>query len=135
MAIEKLVIGLGGLAHSDDRRDLFALYNNFKIDNDKIFSTPQVKIAKIKDKEEIILGAHYHNYWEYFNMISGKAIFILEDINTKERREHELNETSGGILIPPKVAHKVIIEKNSILLGATEESYISPVHNDYPYKI
>ncbi len=134
MGIEKVITGIGGLVHSDERRDLYTLYNGIKIDGKKI-SAQQIKLAKIKNEKDVILGGHYHNYWEYFSMISGKAKFILEDIKTKKRRKVDLDEKSGGLLIPSYVAHKAEIEKNSILIGATEENYVNAEHNDKKYAL
>ncbi len=134
MTIEGVVTEIGGLAHSDDRRDLYELFNGLEIEGGT-FSAQQIKLARIKDKQEILLGGHYHNYWEYFAMLSGEAKFVLEDISTKDRMEVVLDEKSGGLLIPPRIAHKAVCRKNSILIGATEESYISPEHNDKPYKM
>lgn len=67
-------------------------------------------------------------------MINGAAKFTLEDIKTRERRTYTLDEKSGGLLIPPYVAHKAEIEKNSILIGATEKHYVNAEHNDKKYE-
>ncbi len=128
MAIEGVVTGIGGLAHEDGRRAIIEVFNNIP------FSAKQVKIADINE-QDAILGGHYHNYDELFFMIRGDARFILEDIDTKERGEYVLNRSSGGLLIPAKVAHLAKIRGNSILIGCTQEPHISPQDNDHPYEI
>jgi mannose-6-phosphate isomerase-like protein (cupin superfamily) len=133
MGIEGVITEIGGLAHSDDRRDLHELFNGLKIEGGT-FSAQQIKLARVKNRD-VTLGGHYHNYHEFFAMLEGNAKFILEDIETKERREVEVSESSGGLLIPSLVAHKVEIGPGSVLLGATEEPYVNAEHNDKPYKL
>lgn len=66
-------------------------------------------------------------------MLEGQAEFILEDVELKDQRIVNLNKTSRGLLIPPSVAHKVKIEKNSILIGATQEPYTNSEQNNIKY--
>ena len=131
--IDKVVFKIGGLAHSDDRRALYELYNNLSLPCGRVFSAKQLKYLEMSDKEDIILGGHYHNYWEFFIMLNGEAQFTLKDIQSQDQKTFLLNKTRGGILIPPKVAHRVSIKAKSLLLGATEEIYLSPKENDIPY--
>ena len=54
-------------------------------------------------------GGHYHELaQEWFTMIVGKGVLVLEDIVTKERIEIEVNaEQPETIYIPQRVAHRV----------------------------
>ena len=54
-------------------------------------------------------GGHYHEIaQEWFTMIVGRGILVLEDIDTKERLEIEMNfERPETIYIPQRVAHRV----------------------------
>ncbi len=63
-------------------------------------------------------------------MWDGKAEFNLMDIETKERRSYTL-DTGDRLLIPAGVAHKVHAKGDSILVGLTEEAYVSAEHNDH----
>ena len=54
--IDKVIACIGGLAHGDDRRDLYELYNNITIGNGETFSAKQIKLARVKDQEENLLG-------------------------------------------------------------------------------
>ena len=72
-------------------------------------------------------GNHYHvKAVEWFTVIQGKAILILEDIETKERIEIPMSlERSISVFIPHNVAHVVINdgEDNFILLAYTDRKY------------
>ena len=72
-------------------------------------------------------GGHYHpQALEWFTIISGCAILILEDIATKERLEIEMSfEKAQTIFIPNNVAHIVVnnFEKSFILLAYTDKLY------------
>lgn len=113
--------------HKDGRRSLLSPFND-DIDN---FVVRQAK-GLFPDKD-CVLGGHWHPYRELFGL-EGEAVFILEDIDTKERETYNI-ETKGRILIPSKVAHIVLIKGGSNLLGFTEEPYSKERHdNKYSFE-
>ena len=109
--------------HEDNRRSLFTAFNG----DINGFEAKQVKFLVVKEDTE--MGGHYHNYSELFYLLEGEGTFTLKDLETQEIEKYKMVKGSR-ILIPPKVAHKVNIKKDSILVGCTEEPYKSPEHND-----
>ena len=65
--IEGVVVERLNLVHSDQRRDLFTVFNGN-------FTARQVKLADIKG-EDIALGCHWHPYEEMFLVLAGSAKF------------------------------------------------------------
>lgn len=74
-----------------------------------------------------VKGKHYHiKANEWFTLIVGKAVLVLEDVNTKERMELVLDSQSPQTVhIPPLVAHAVENRYNSdfILCAYTDLRY------------
>lgn len=74
-----------------------------------------------------VKGKHYHiNANEWFTLIVGKAVLILEDINTKERLELILDsQFPQTVHIPPLVAHSVEnrFDSDFILCAYTDLKY------------
>lgn len=72
-------------------------------------------------------GCHYHPLAkEWFTLIAGNALLILEDIFTHEKLEIELSlDKAQTILIPNNVAHKIsnISDSDFILLAYTDRLY------------
>ena len=118
--------GVEESGHDDARRTITA-----PINGDLPFNIVQVKFADVKG-ENVQLGGHYHTYWEAFYLRRGNATVILEHIDTGRGME-VLMGPQHLLTIPPRIAHKVSIEAHSVLVGFTEESYISPAHNDRKY--
>lgn len=130
MGIGRVLFGIGGKVHEDERRRISEVFNNQGI------KAEQVKIIDTKSQSDmVVLGNHYHDYKEIYFTAEGEARFILEDIETKERQEYRLNKTTGSIIIPERVAHKVEITGKAMLVGCTERAYIDSEHNDHPYII
>ena len=131
MTIEGVIFEERGIDHQDDRRTLLTAFNGDLGD----FVASQVKFAVINKKQDVFLGGHYHeDYRELFYMLKGNATFYLEDIQTKQKEKYNLIK-GNRLLIPPKVAHKVQVVKESILVGCTEKPYISPEVNDKKYNL
>lgn len=74
-----------------------------------------------------VKGKHYHiKANEWFTLIVGKAVLVLEDVHTKERMELVLDSQSPQTVhIPPLVAHAVENRYNSdfILCAYTDLRY------------
>lgn len=74
-----------------------------------------------------IKGKHYHiSANEWFTLIVGKAVLVLEDITTKERMELFLDSKSPiTIHVPPLIAHSVEnrFDSDFILCAYTDLQY------------
>jgi len=74
-------------------------------------------------------GSHYHiKATEWFTLIQGQALLILEDIESKEVLELTLDAHSPQtIVIPPNVAHSFLnkSQEDFILIAYTDELYDS----------
>lgn len=131
MEIAGLIIDHIGPCHEDNRRAIIEVFNNVPNSDLSGFSAQQLKIAEIH--RDLPLGGHYHDYRELFYLLRGVAEFTVEDINTKQRLSFGLSK-GGRVLIPAEVAHRVDkIRSDSILIGCTEEPYISGEVNDKKY--
>jgi len=72
-------------------------------------------------------GGHYHpKANEWFTMIEGESVLLLEDVNSKERMEIPLRfEDAKTIFVPSGVAHAFLNEgeKDFIVLAYTDQLY------------
>lgn len=72
-------------------------------------------------------GGHYHPVAnEWFTLIEGKSILLLEDVKSKERMEIPLRfEDAKTIFVPSGVAHAFLNEgeKDFIVLAYTDQLY------------
>lgn len=72
-------------------------------------------------------GGHYHlEALEWFTVIDGEAILMLEDIKTHEKLNIEMSrEKAITVFIPNNVAHIVVNngDKDFILLAYTDKIY------------
>jgi mannose-6-phosphate isomerase-like protein (cupin superfamily) len=111
-------------AHDDDRRTLTPVFN---MDMEGFRGAKQLKLAFLK--KDAVLGKHYHHYAELFTVYGGKAVFVL----TPETGESEAFEITPGLrlLIPAGIRHEAQVEGGTLLIGLTEEQYVSPEHNDH----
>jgi dTDP-4-dehydrorhamnose 3,5-epimerase-like enzyme len=74
-----------------------------------------------------IKGGHYHLIAkEWFTLIFGNALLKLEDVNTLEKLNIELDaNVPVTVFIPPNVAHTIVnnSEKDFILCAYTDELF------------
>lgn len=74
-----------------------------------------------------VKGGHYHpEAVEWFTIIEGQAILMLEDIETHVRKNIEMSlEEAITVFIPNNVAHIIVnnSDKNFILLAYTDKLY------------
>ena len=72
-------------------------------------------------------GGHYHKVAnEWFTLIEGKAILLLEDVKTKQKNKIRLNSLNPKtIFVPPYLAHSFYNNGKSdyILLAYTDKIY------------
>lgn len=112
--------------HEDHRRKLYAPFNG---DVRGFSGAAQVKVAEVKQGEHIVLGRHYHLYGELFFVLRGQVTFKLTALGGDETNEFVL-VPGKRLLVPLGVMHEGRAQADTILIGLTEERYVSPEHND-----
>jgi mannose-6-phosphate isomerase-like protein (cupin superfamily) len=127
MGIKQVIHQKREIDHEDDRRTILTAFNGDLGD----FKAAQTKIYLIK-KEKQLAGC-YHNYRSAFYILEGVAKFLLKDVETQEYKEFSLKDKET-ILIPSKVAYKVIADQGTKILGFTEVPFVSSEKNDIKYE-
>ncbi len=81
-------------------------------------------------------GNHYHHKkQELLYPLLGSFKVILEDIQTKEREEIELNaDQHQAIYFPPKIAHVIVAQTNPAIFIVTA-NYPASEEDEFPYKL
>lgn len=78
-------------------------------------------------KPRQLKGGHYHQLAnEWFTIIKGESKLLLEDVQTKEKLEMQLQfEDAKTIMIPNGIAHAFLNESDEdfILLAYTDQLY------------
>ncbi len=101
--LEKLEI-LEHAFHTDERRHIVDV-------------TPRVKVYHVADRENVRLAGHYHaRMEEHFYVIGGKLEFVVEHVDTKERKRYELLP-GNSLVIPARYAHLALPAPNTQFLG------------------
>lgn len=120
------------------KEGLFSLLHADKLNKSKkVFG--QIYTVMIKPKE--VRGNHYHNKKEEWDwIISGKALFIMEDKETKERKKVVLDSEERplrGIRISPGTPHivKNIGDEPVIMIEYSTQAFKPGKDDPYPYKI
>ncbi len=116
-----------GVDHEDHRRTLLTAFNG----DLGTFAARQVKFAVMK--EDGVLGGHFHDYDELFYLLAGQGVFTLKDPANEFVESHPMFK-GDRLFIPRGIAHKAIVKTGSILVGCTEQPYVSPEHNDHKYE-
>ena len=120
-----------GVAHEDTRRALAVPFNGE-------FPIQQIKVLTLKN--DSILGNHYHRYRELFYILRNRqgrvpgVVYYLQNIKTGETAEVIL-KTGDRLIIEPFVAHAARLGRDVITIEASEESYVSPEHNDVHHEM
>jgi len=114
-----------GNYHEDERRTLTSVFNG---DVPGFPVAEQLKVALLKENRT--LGGHFHYYPELFAVYSGRAVFRLTHPETGAIEEFELIP-GMRLMIPPGIFHTADIEAGTVLLGLTQQRYISPEINDH----
>jgi len=139
MALEGIIITRACklFVHEDERRKLTEVFNAMPGDILADFAGRQLKILEVKE-DEAVLGNHYHPYRELFFLARGEAAILLEGADrrtgrgTGETDVHDLRE-GDRILFPSYVAHRVTMNRGSILIGLTEQPYLGSGKSDRKY--
>ena len=125
--MEKVIFQDRGIDHEDARRTLSTTFNG----DFEGFTARQTKVYRIHQDAQ--LAGHFHKYRELLHVISGEINATLIDIKTREEEKYSLTDNCS-LLIPPYVAHKVFVKRGTIMIGCTEEPYVSPEVNDNRYE-
>ncbi|GEM_PF-3404037 len=90
----------------------------------------QCKVALVKEASP--LGCHSHSYSETYVVLNkqGKAIFLFEKNEATPRRNPCVLCQGQNITIPARVGHVAVCSPGTILMGLSEEPYISAELND-----
>jgi UDP-2-acetamido-2,6-beta-L-arabino-hexul-4-ose reductase len=90
--------------------------------------TGQLYIVTLKPGS--VRGNHYHKRkTEWFGVIKGKALFVFEDIKTKEKEEITLDEgteeKTKAIFIPENIVHAIknTGDKEAIVVAFIDEEF------------
>jgi len=130
MAINELVFDHRESDHVDDRRALLTIFNGGD------FLSRQVKLLDVfMDAQLGGKKGHWHDYREMYFVQRGSALWVLEDTETRERRKIQMS-AGDRLIIPARVAHIVqLINAGSLMIGCTEQPYVSSAHNDRDYEV
>lgn len=108
----------------DERRKLKAVFNGN-------FTAKQLIILEVK--KDSFLGGHYHNYNEIFYCVKGEADYTFINIDTKEKKLIKV-EIGEKVNIPTRTYHKAFLKQGTILIGVSEQEYVSDELNNLSYE-
>ena len=77
------------------------------------------------NKEGSQLGKHYHNYFELFFTPTGGFKFNLVDVDTPKNASSYFLEKGQRILLPPRTAHIITGNSESVLLEYGNQEFDS----------
>ena len=124
--------------HHDRRGYLVEFLKNGELDK------PNKKFGQIYyvtfRRKSIIRGNHYHKETiEWFGVISGAVLVVLEDINTKERKSFKLHATEDKFVrltVGKEIAHAFkCLSKSAILLDYANKEYDPGCTDRYYYPL
>jgi mannose-6-phosphate isomerase-like protein (cupin superfamily) len=116
------------LAHEDDRRYLFSVFNG------DLANFTAVQLKWFDFKANAMVGKHYHDdYDEVFCIVRGGGLYELVYVDDPDQREKFIMKEGDMILVPRRVAHRARVRKGSIIIAANSEIYISPEASDFSF--
>jgi mannose-6-phosphate isomerase-like protein (cupin superfamily) len=116
------------LSHEDERRQLFTIFNGDLND----FTAVQLKWFTFKSYS--LVGGHYHNdFDEVFCIVKGGGDYELVHADNPEQREVFYMTEGDMVLVPKRVAHRAMIKKDSIIIAANSQPYVSPEVSDFKF--
>lgn len=127
MAIKGVIHRRAKLAHEDDRRFLFSIFNDDLGD----FRAAQLKWFEFK--KDSWVGKHYHEFAEIFCIIEGSGVYELVNVDHPEQREIFRMRRGDLVLVPKRTAHRALVKKDSVIIAANSEPYISPEESDFSF--
>lgn len=126
----RAIFGHRDVDHEDARRTITTVLNGDLGD----FVGKQVKVLEMKQTG--FLGGpngHFHSdYAELWYVFRGRAIFEFDDLDETDTYKFDMIK-GDRVLVPPRVAHRVLAYENCTLIGVTERIYDSSVVNDHPF--
>jgi len=126
----RAIFGHRDVDHEDARRTITTVLNGDLGD----FVGRQVKVLEMKQTG--LLGGpngHFHlDYDELWYVLEGRAIFEFDDLDETDTYKFDMIK-GDRVLVPPRVAHRVLAYENCTLIGVTERIYDSSVVNDHPF--
>lgn len=99
--------------HTTPERDIATMFKNDIVE----FSPQHIRVVHLK--QDAVLGNHWRDYSELYAVV-GKALFVLEDIDTKEKKEYCL-ETGDRLLVPPRVALRVSAPASTVIIACSSD--------------
>ena len=111
--------------HEDERRSLRQIFNGDFIAR---------QLLTLETKTDCVLGGHYHEYEEIWYVFKGKLEYELTNIDTKKRQKVALF-AGDKIRIPSRIYHKAYAKKGTIIVGVTEEEFVSDKKNNLKYNL
>ena len=114
----------------DKRRTLWEFHNDAKL---KFGNGRFIEVKEPEAEEKTVLAGHYHDDVEVFYLAKGEIeSFVLEDIETNERKTVKSIGQGTKIIIPAGIAHQLVFTKPAILLSFNE----TPTRdNTTPYEL
>ena len=106
--IEKAVYRANVDSHTNLDRTLVTAFDG----ESRYFLLESVRIARFEREAEF--GNHWREYPEDYSII-GSAKVMLEDIDSKKRREYNL-ATGDRLFVPPRVALKIWGEPGTVII-------------------
>lgn len=86
-----------------------------------------------------IRGNHFHkNKQEYFIVVKGKCLIVIEDIDSKKREKLEVADSDKiAVLMEPGKAHAIknVGKEELILLALINEKLDKENPDTFPYKV
>lgn len=113
MAIENLIYYERGDLNQNPSRKITTVMDG----KNNPFTPKEVRM--ISAAKDISLGGHWREYSELLAFL-GEGKIILEDIDTKERREYSFSDGSK-LFVPPRIAYKIYTNSTTYILTCSPE--------------
>ena len=114
MSIERAVYEKNHDSHANSDRTIATVING----DIEGFASEHVRAVRFE--RETDAGNHWREYSELYGII-GKARFFLEDIDSKERREHTM-ETGDRLFVPERVALRIHAEAGTVIVTCSQKA-------------
>jgi hypothetical protein len=119
--MQGVVVYKAKTVHEDDRRKLIELCNGQ-------MAIKNLKILVLKNGGHL-LGNHWHTYPELMYMLKGSAHYRMQNLDTGETADFELEE--GDLVFRTgRIVHGGWFEEGSIIIDGAESAYIGANIND-----
>ena len=113
MPFDEIIFEKGFDSHSNETRTIVGVLKEFSRSPIRV---QQFRVAQVK--KDFPMGNHWRGYGEIYGII-GSADFLLEDIDTKKRKNYRM-ETGDTLYIPPRIALKVTAVPDTVIVCCSE---------------